>query len=194
MKKVIKIVLWVLLVIIVVLCLIGLLAPPKYEVVRKTHINAARSVVWEEVNLWKNNNHWSPWYKKDTAMKITISDNDGTVGATYRWESSEMGKGTQKILELKPMDYRKSELAIEGWGDPATIEFSFADSAGGTNVTWRMSGEWNFIGRIFGYAFNMKSMLGKDFDEGLANMKAYCEKLPAPAAPMPAEEHSDSAK
>ncbi|MBS3913991.1 MAG: SRPBCC family protein [Bacteroidetes bacterium] len=196
MKKFIKITLWVLLAVVVGLLLIGLVAPKKFDISRTAYIKASRVAVWEQINPWKNHEHWSPWYKKDTSMKITIAGTDGEVGASYAWESDEMGKGKQTIKEVKPMDFRASDLAIEGWGNPSMITFSLSDSAEGTKVIWRMQGENGYFGSIFALLFNMNKMMGKDFEDGLGFMKTYIESNPASPESMPAMESkpADSSK
>jgi hypothetical protein len=178
MKKFIKITLWVLLAVVVGLLLIGLVAPKKFDISRSAYIQAPRAVVWEQISLWKNHEHWSPWYKKDSSMKITIEGTDGEVGATYSWKSDGMGNGRQTIKEVKPMDFRASDLAIEGWGNPSMITFVLADSSGGTKVVWRMQGENSYFGSIFSLLFNMNKMIGQDFEDGLGFMKSYVESLP----------------
>ena len=47
------------------------------------------------------------------------------------------------------------------------------------NVTWAMYGPAPFISKVMQVFFNMDNMIGKDFEDGLANLKALAEKTPA---------------
>lgn len=63
-------------------------------------------------------------------------------------------------------------------------EFRFEPGAGGTTVTWTMSGENNFMAKAAGLVMNMDKMVGADFEKGLAQLKAVAEAAAAaPAAP-----------
>ena len=45
-----------------------------------------------------------------------------------------------------------------------------------TTVTWQMRGPSNFLAKIMQVFVSMDSMIGKDFEAGLSNMKAIAEK------------------
>jgi len=45
-----------------------------------------------------------------------------------------------------------------------------------TNVIWTMDGRSPYIAKLMGVFVNMDTMIGKDFETGLANLKAIAEK------------------
>ena len=45
-----------------------------------------------------------------------------------------------------------------------------------TNVTWAMQGDTPYFARIIHVFIDMDSMVGKDFEAGLASLKAIAEK------------------
>jgi hypothetical protein len=55
-------------------------------------------------------------------------------------------------------------------------EFTLTPADGTTTVTWTMSGPSSFMTKLMGLAVSMDKMVGKDFDTGLANLKAVAEK------------------
>lgn len=55
------------------------------------------------------------------------------------------------------------------------VRLDFVPVAGGTDVTWTMSGEQNAIGRLFYALLKMEQALGRDFEKGLARLKALAE-------------------
>ena len=45
-----------------------------------------------------------------------------------------------------------------------------------TEVTWQMRGPAPFVSKLMGVFVDMDKMIGKDFETGLANLKAAVEK------------------
>jgi hypothetical protein len=61
-----------------------------------------------------------------------------------------------------------------------TADFTIAAEPSGaspanTRVTWSMYGPANFISKLMQVFMSMDKMIGKDFEEGLASMKAIAE-------------------
>ena len=48
-------------------------------------------------------------------------------------------------------------------------------SGAGTEVTWRMAGEQKGINAVFARFFDLDKLVGKDFEKGLARLKALAE-------------------
>jgi hypothetical protein len=45
-----------------------------------------------------------------------------------------------------------------------------------TNVSWAMHGPAPFMSKVMQVFLNLDRMIGKDFEEGLGNLKALAEK------------------
>ena len=73
---------------------------------------------------------------------------------------------------LDDCDKYQAELAKE----IRTAEFTLAPRDGGTDVTWAMFGPVPFVAKIMHLFFDVDSMVGKDFEAGLGNLKALAEK------------------
>jgi hypothetical protein len=54
--------------------------------------------------------------------------------------------------------------------------FTLVPAGDGTNVTWEMTGINNLMLKIMGIVMNMDKMIGRDFEKGLAAMKAEAER------------------
>ncbi len=57
-----------------------------------------------------------------------------------------------------------------------TADFALSPAGGGTNVVWAMYGPNVFMSKVMGIFVDIDKMVGKDFEQGLANMKAAAEK------------------
>ena len=55
-------------------------------------------------------------------------------------------------------------------------EFTLEPKGDVTNVTWAMDGPARYITKIMQVFVNLDNMIGKDFEIGLANLKALAEK------------------
>lgn len=152
--------------------------PDSFKVERSARINAAPDKIFPLINDLKAWNAWSPWEKKDPAMKRTFSPNTAGQGATYGWDGNkEVGQGRMEITESSA----PSKIAIKlnflkPFEAQNTAEFTLKPSGDATDVTWAMHGPMPFISKVMCLFFSMDKMVGKDFEAGLANLKAAAEK------------------
>lgn len=178
--RILKIIGITLLIVIVLLVGIAFLLPKTITVERSIVIKADASKVFEQINNlpeWKN---WSPWYKLDTAVKMTYSDPSSGTGSWYTWNSEvkNVGNGKLTITKSIPNDSILTELVFMEQG-AAQGGFAFSKSDSGTQVKWFLSSNLgnNPIARYFGLF--MDKMLGPDFEQGLQDLKTYVESQPA---------------
>jgi hypothetical protein len=95
----------------------------------------------------------------------------------YSWKSEKVGTGKMTTLESEPSKHVGIELKfIAPFENTARADFAF-EPAGpeATKVTWSMDGKNNFMGKLFGLFMDMDSMIGKDFEAGLAGLKSVAE-------------------
>jgi hypothetical protein len=71
---------------------------------------------------------------------------------------------TIKLDFLKPFEAHK------------LVEFTLEPKGDATNVTWAIHGPMPYISKVVSIFCSMDSMIGKDFEAGLANLKASAEK------------------
>jgi hypothetical protein len=57
-----------------------------------------------------------------------------------------------------------------------TAEFTLVPKGDASEVTWAMFGPNPYLSKLIGLFLDMDKMIGKDFDAGLANLKALAEK------------------
>ena len=152
--------------------------PDTFRVQRSASIKAPPEKVFALINDLKAWGAWSPWEKKDPAMKRTFGAVTSGKGAQYAWEGNkDVGQGSMEIIESVP----SSKLALKlDFMKPMeahnTVEFTLAAQGDTTNVTWVMHGPANFLSKLIQVFMSMDSMVGKDFEAGLANLKAAAEK------------------
>lgn len=152
--------------------------PDQFRVERSIVIKAPAEKIFPHINNFHSWEAWSPYEKLDPAMKRSFSGAASGVGAAYAWEgNSTVGAGSMEILESTPsskitikLDFLKP---MEGHD---TAEFTLASQTDGTKVTWAMSGAAAYIMKVMGVFLDMDKMIGKDFETGLAQLKALAEQ------------------
>src|ERR1041385_1051871 len=174
--KVLKYILIGLVCLVVVICILELILPKDFTVARSTVINAPANVVLNNIKNLKNMETWSPWSKRDPNMKIEFGGNDGEVGSWMTWEGNkEVGKGKQEVATITNTSVDTKLTFIEPWESKSDVNFTIADTAGASKVTWTMKGKSPFPFNVFGLFMNMDKMVGDDFNQGLANLKTLSE-------------------
>lgn len=155
---------------------VGLLLPQTYGMSRDTTVDAPIAVVFDQVNDLTKNEAWSPWMAADPTMKVTYGDIRSGVGATYSWTSENMGSGSLTVAKVDPPNEIVNTLAFDGQGEGKGI-WKFEQAGDSVKVTWSMEGQATGIAdRYFGLFID--SMVGGQFETGLANLKRVSEAVP----------------
>jgi len=152
--------------------------PARFEVTRAITINAPADMVFGFLDDFHQWTAWSPWEKLDPALKRTHTGTPRGVGAIYEWSGDKkVGRGRMEILESGPPTKLVIKLDfLEPFEAHNTTLFSLEPTAGGTNLTWQMSGPNTLMTKVMGIFTSMDKMIGKDFEAGLANLKAIAER------------------
>ena len=175
MLKIIAIVVGVLIVGVLVL---AAMKPDSFSVERSASIKAPPEKIFPLINDFHNWGAWSPWEKMDPAMKRTHSGAASGKGAVYEWEgNSKVGAGRMEILDASPSSKVRIKLDfIKPFEGHNIAEYTLQPQGDATTVTWAMYGPAPFMSKLMQVFVSMDSMIGKDFEAGLANMKAVAEK------------------
>lgn len=167
-----------LVIVVVVAALLAFAAtrPDTFEVSRQTHVAAPPARVHAILDDFHNFAAWSPWHKLDPAMQVEISGPRTGAGAQYAWSgNSNAGKGSMRILESTPQRVSMSLDFVEPFASSNTTDFQLAPDGDGTRVTWSMHGRHSYMTKLMTMFMSMDAMVGKDFEEGLANLKRVAE-------------------
>jgi hypothetical protein len=168
---------------IVVLAIIGLLVyaaslSNSFQVQRSRRINASADKIFPLINNMRGMNRWNPFAEADPNIKISYTGPDSGKGARYEWTgNSKVGEGSLEIMDASVPS--RVTLKLDMWKPLEghnTVVFTLAPSSDGTEVTWAMSGERPFIGKVMGVVCNMDRMVGGQFEKGLGKLKAIVEK------------------
>jgi len=169
--------------IVVVLVIAGILVfastrPDTFSVQRAATIHAPADKVFPLINDFHRWGEWSPWEKLDPDMKRTFTGPAAGPGTIYEWTgNSKVGAGRMEILKAAPPGKLDIKLDfIRPFEGHNIAEFTLKPQGENTEVLWVMHGPAPFVTKLMGVFVSMDSMIGKDFEAGLANMKSAAEK------------------
>ena len=176
---------WKVIAVVVIVAVAALLIfaatrPDEFAVQRRIVIAADAAKIYPFIADFRQWPAWSPWEKLDPAMKRTLSGSAEGRGAIYAWEGSgKVGAGRMEIKEAAvPSKVRIQLDFIRPFEGHNVTDFTLlpGGDGGSTEVTWLMQGPAPFVSKLMGVFVNMDTMIGKDFETGLANLKAAAEK------------------
>ena len=173
--KILKWLLGAVLALAAVLVLGGLVISPKFSVSRSALVQAPPEKVYPLVAAPRQWKAWSVWTRRDPQMQIDYSGPEAGAGASWAWKSQDEGDGRMTFTIAEPNRRILYELYFPEFGTTSTGAFSFAPEAGGTRVTWTMDGDFGRNPLFRWFALAADKMVGKDFEVGLANLKALAE-------------------
>lgn len=155
--------------------------PDTFRVARSIAINAPPERIFPLLNDLQNFRRWSPYEKLDPEMERTISKPASGVGASYAWDSKgKAGAGKMTIETSIPSSVVEMALDfVKPFKSSSTASFSLEPQGAQTRAAWEMTGPAPFVSKVMQVFFNMDKMIGKDFEQGLADLKAIAETDPA---------------
>ncbi len=167
-------------VVVVVATVLALAAskPDTLDVQRSTMIDAPPEKVFALVDDFHHWPQWAPQDREDPSTTRTYSGPESGVGAMSTWDSKgSAGKGSMAITQATPST---EVTVIVDFERPFTAHntnvFRLEPAGGGTQVTWTWHGTIPYIGKVMGIFVSMDRMIGKHFEDGLANLKGAAEQ------------------
>ena len=168
--------------ILLVVAIAGVLAyastrPDSFRVERSITIQAPPEKIFpmiDDLHAWTT---WSPYEKKDPAMKRSFGSTTQGRGATYAWDGNqEIGQGSMEITESTLSSRIAMKLDfVEPFEAHNQVEFTLVPNGDSTTVTWVLFGPSPFLSKLMGLFFDMDRMVGSDFEVGLASLKSAAE-------------------
>jgi hypothetical protein len=151
--------------------------PDEFVLSRSTKIAAPPEKIFPNVNELRKWDAWSPWAKLDPNAKNSFEGAEAGAGAAMSWDGNKkIGAGKMTITDSRANESVGLRLEfIRPFKATNTAEFVFKRVGNQTEVVWSMLGKSNFFFKIFGLLMNCDDMAGKDFEKGLAALKALTE-------------------
>jgi Polyketide cyclase / dehydrase and lipid transport len=158
--------------------LTGFLRPNQFSLSRSLEMRATPEKVFAQLNDFNNWKAWSPWEKMDPAMQRTLAGAASGKGAKYSWiGNKKVGEGNMEITRaVAPSQVMLNLNFLKPFKASNVTEFKLTPKVGGTRVDWEMRGPSSVMMRIMHAVMDMDAMVGKDFEQGLRNLKSVVER------------------
>lgn len=163
---------------VAVVLILAATKPDTFRIQRTAAVRAGPDKIFPYINDFHKWRTWSPFEKLDSGMKKTYTGAAAGNGAIYEWEgNAKAGKGRMEIMESSPPGRIRIKLDfIKPFEGHNIAEFTLQPSGDSTEITWAMHGPTSFAAKIMHVFINMDKMIGKNFEAGLANLKAIAEE------------------
>lgn len=163
--------------VIAVVLIVAATKPDTFRIARSTTVNAPPEAIYPMIVDFHRWTDWSPYENLDADLNRTYGGSESGVGATYAWEGKKAGAGAMEIIGVTPPNLVSIKLDFtKPFAASNVAEFALRPEAGGTAVTWSMTGNQNLTSKVMGLFFNMDKFVGRDFETGLANIKRNAEQ------------------
>lgn len=147
---------------------------PAFSQSRQTMIDAPPAAVHALIADFHDWVRWSPWEGLDPALERTYTGSG--VGARYDWSGNKKaGAGSMVFTGISPKRVTVDLEFLKPFKARNEVTFDLTPVGAGTEVVWTMSGTRNVVFAVMGALFFDKA-IGKDFDRGLASLKAAAEQ------------------
>ncbi len=99
--KILKKILFGLIIFIALLLIIALFIPKTYTVSHTVTVNRPQAEVYKYLVDFNNQKEWSSWNEADPKAKLTYEGTPGTVGHKTTWDGNDdLGEGSQTITKI----------------------------------------------------------------------------------------------
>jgi hypothetical protein len=169
-------VLWAILALVVLVLASAATRPDSFRVERSLSLQASSEQVLALLQDFRRWAEWSPWEHIDPGMQRSYSGAASGVGAIYAWTGT--GKAGAGRMEIRAVEAGRVLIQLDflkPFAAHNTAEFRWQAQGTGTQLSWAMYGPSPFVSKLMGLVFNMDKMIGRDFEQGLANMRAVLE-------------------
>jgi len=169
------IVVYIIIGVALLLLIMALLSPPRYQIERSIIIQKTQPEVMGRVADLNSYKEWNPWQKMEPGAKSVITGSARKPGHKYEWNGKKIGAGSLTLRDIDQKHIHFDLQFLRPWKSKAADNWLFEEwGTDGTKVTWQNAGELPFpVARLMWPM--IRKGLDKQFIEGLTNLKKLSE-------------------
>lgn len=151
--------------------------PDVFRISRTARVTAPPDRLFGLINDLRRMNTWNPYALRDPSGAVGYSGPNFGPGSSFRFEGKKSGTGSIEILDAKQPSSVTMRLKMDKpFKADNTVEFTLRPNGAETEVSWAMSGRQPILAKCMTLFIDCDKMVGRDFEEGLANLKAIAER------------------
>ncbi len=146
-----------------------------YEVTDE--IKAPPEVVFLYLSDLQKGGEWSPYEQIDPKMKKEFHGKSNEVGGklTFRG-NADAGSGSLEIMKIVPNELVEFRLTMTAPLKAENIvQYRIKPTESGTQMTWAMSGDGGYIGKLVTFFIDCEKMVTDQFRKGIQNLQNLLE-------------------
>jgi uncharacterized protein YndB with AHSA1/START domain len=150
--------------------------PDTFAFARTARIAASPERLFPLIDDLRQMNRWNPYALRETGGTTAYSGPASGKGAAFAFAGSKSGTGSIEIVDSTfPCEVVLRLSMLKPFKADNTVNFRLARQGRATDVTWAISGRQPLLAKVMGLVLDCEKMMGRDFEEGLANLKAIAE-------------------
>jgi hypothetical protein len=168
---------------VLAVCLAGVVTyaavtqPDTFRVQRALTIEAPPEKLVGILSDLRRGAEWSPYEKRDPAMKKAFSGPASGRGSKLEWDgNSDVGAGSLTVADVTPSKITLNLAMTRPMNANNVVEYTFAPQGKATNMTWAMHGPMPLVSKVICVFMDFDKMIGGDMERGLKDLKALAER------------------
>ncbi len=145
-----------------------------FRYTRSILIQAPAQAIAPEIADLRRHEAWSPFSATDPKTTSAYAGRPG-VGQSRTFAGGRSGAGRISIDSVEAERIRMTLEMAKPVKAVNAVEFTLRPEAGGTRVSWTLTGPTTLMSRIMGLFVDCDAMCGRMFEQGLAALKARVE-------------------
>lgn len=156
--------------------------PGEFRIERSVSIAAPATQIFSQIDDFHNWEAWSPWAKLDPQCTKTFDGSPQGIGAIFSWSGNDtVGEGRMRLIAHRPPEQIHIGIDfLRPFQATNNVEFTLTPNGQDTRVTWSMTGTRNFLCKTISLFLDINTLVGKDFEKGLAQLKTVVETTKSP--------------
>jgi effector-binding domain-containing protein len=163
--------------ILVIILILGFIAPKEYTISLNRKIEAPRSIVFKKVSSFEEMMKWMPLTRLDPSVRIEYEGTEGTVGSSMTWKGNrDVGAGVRTIKAITPLILVEIYTRFsEPWEAISNSTYKLDQEGESTLLTWTYVGKNPFPFNILQMFMRFDAEMAIDFDQSLIILQESCE-------------------
>ncbi|MCP9200136.1 SRPBCC family protein [Gramella sp. GC03-9] len=151
----------------------------EYDISRTVIIRRSREEVFNFVRQLKKQQHWNPWFTRDSNAVMKYKGDDGKVGASFYWKGNrKVGEGIQRITKTKQGRVLETRiLFVKPFKVNAITYIGVKElEPEKSKLVWGIRGNLAFPLTIISLFYPPEKAFGKELEIGLRQLKRILDK------------------
>lgn len=168
--------------VIIIVLVLAQRQPRHFAIARSLDISAPPERLHALIDDLRQMNRWNPYVLRDPGGTLSYSGAATGKGAKFDFSGSKSGTGSVTVLDSAPDRVTMRLHMTRPFAVDNRVTFTIVPKGSATQVTWGMSGPQSLIGKVMSLFIDGDRMCGRDFEEGLGNLRRIAEQRASEAA------------